>query len=429
MADLVLKGGHVIDPASGRDEPADIAFSDGKITEIGRDLPASGADIVDVHGLLVVPGLIDLHTHVYWGGTSLGVEAVEVARRSGTTTFAGAGTFHGFRRHVIEPSPLRIIPYLNVSFPGIFAVSAAVTVGECADLRLLDPRECVRVIKGNRDLVAGVKVRVGRNAGGASGVAPLDIALEVAEETGLAVMAHLDNPPPSRLEVLARLRRGDILTHCFRPFPNAPVQEDGQIREEVLEARRRGVIFDIGHGSGSFGFRTAEAMLAAGFLPDVISSDVHALSINGPAFDQLVTMSKFLCLEMALIDVIRASNRCPGSRPRPHRYRKVGHRRDRRCDRAQTRRKRFRIPRCPGRSSRRTAAAQGGRARGSRALVTPAAGIRSIGVGSRADFEVMNRAIAIHRTPRSHRFSRMHTMVLSFGSRPSRPICDAATKQ
>jgi len=241
------------------------------------------------------------------------IEAVEVARRSGTTTFvdagsAGAGTFHGFRRHVIEPSPLRIIPYLNVSFPGIFAVSAAVTVGECADLRLLDPRECVRVIKGNRDLVAGVKVRVGRNAGGASGVAPLDIALEVAEETGLAVMAHLDNPPPSRLEVLARLRRGDILTHCFRPFPNAPVQEDGQIREEVLEARRRGVIFDIGHGSGSFGFRTAEAMLAAGFLPDVISSDVHALSINGPAFDQLVTMSKFLCLEMALIDVIRASS-------------------------------------------------------------------------------------------------------------------------
>src|SRR6516164_8491622 len=283
MADLVLKGGHVIDPASGRDEPADIAFSDGKITEIGRDLPASGADIVDVHGLLVVPGLIDLHTHVYWGGTSLGVEAVEVARRSGTTTFVDAGS------------------------------AAAVTVGECADLRLLDPRECVRVIRGNRDLVAGVKVRVGRNAGGASGVAPLDIALEVAEETGLAVMAHLDNPPPSRLEVLARLRRGDILTHCFRPFPNAPVQEDGQIREEVLEARRRGVIFDIGHGSGSFGFRTAEAMLAAGFLPDVISSDVHALSINGLAFDQLVTMSKFLCLEMALIDVIRASTAAPAA--------------------------------------------------------------------------------------------------------------------
>ena len=318
MTDLVLRGGRVIDPASGRDETADIAFDDGKITEIARGLPASGAEIVDVRGLIVVPGLIDLHTHVYWGGTSLGVEAVEVARQSGTTTFvdagsAGAGTFHGFRRHVIEQSPLRIIPYLNVSFPGIFAVSAAVTVGECADLRLLDARECVRVIGANRDLIAGVKVRVGRNAGGASGVAPLDIALEVAEETGLPVMAHLDNPPPSRLEVLARLRRGDILTHCFRPFPNAPVQEDGQIREEVLEARRRGVIFDIGHGSGSFGFRTAEAMLTAGFLPDVISSDVHALSIKGPAFDQLMTMSKFLCLGMELTDAIRASTAAPAA--------------------------------------------------------------------------------------------------------------------
>src|SRR5580692_9390334 len=224
MTDLILRGGRVIDPASGRDETADIAFGDGKVTEIGRDLLASGAEIIDMRGLIVVPGLIDLHTHVYWGGTSLGVEAVEVARQSGTTTFVDAGsaspgTFHGFRRHVIELSPLRIIPDLNVSFPGIFAVSAAVTVGECADLRLLDPRECVRVIRANRDLIAGVKVRVGRNAGGASGVAPLDIALEVAEETGLPVMAHLDNPPPSRLEVLARLRRGDILTHCFARFP------------------------------------------------------------------------------------------------------------------------------------------------------------------------------------------------------------------
>ena len=228
MAELVLRGGRVIDPASGRDATADIAFGDGKVSAVGHDLAGSGAEIVDARGFLVVPGLIDLHTHVYWGGTSLGVDAAEVARRSGTTTFvdagsAGPGNFHGFRRHVIEPSPLRIIPFLNISFPGIFAFSASVMVGECADLRLLDLRECVRVIKANRDLIAGVKVRVGRNAGGASGAAPLDMALEVAEESALPVMAHLDNPPPSRLEVLSRLRRGDILTHCFRPFPNAPV--------------------------------------------------------------------------------------------------------------------------------------------------------------------------------------------------------------
>jgi dihydroorotase len=139
MTDLILQRGRVIDPASGRDEIADIVFGDGRVKAIGCDLPDRGAEIIDARGLLVVPGLIDLHTHVYWGGTSLGVDAAVVATRAGTTTFvdagsAGPGNFHGFRRHVIEPSPLRIIPFLNVSFPGIFAFSASVMVGECADL-------------------------------------------------------------------------------------------------------------------------------------------------------------------------------------------------------------------------------------------------------------------------------------------------------
>jgi dihydroorotase len=316
MADLILRGGRVVDSASGRDETADLAFADGKVSAVGPDLARDGGEVVDVRGLVVTPGLIDLHAHVYWGGTSLGVDAARVARRSGTTTFvdagsAGPGNFHGFRRHVIEPSPLRIIPFLNVSFPGIFAFGPSVMVGECADLRLLDPAECVRVIATNRELIAGVKVRVGRGAGGASGAAPLDIALEVAEAAGLPVMAHLDHPPPSRLEVLSRLRRGDILTHCFRPFPNAPVRVDGRVYEEVAAARERGVVFDIGHGRGSFGFRTAEAMLAAGFPPDVISSDVHTMSIDGPAFDQLVTMSKLLCLGMDLPAVVRAGAAAP----------------------------------------------------------------------------------------------------------------------
>jgi dihydroorotase len=318
MANLVLTGGRFIDPANGRDEIADIAFADGKVAAIGRDLPCAGAETIDVAGKLVTPGLIDLHTHVYWGGTSLGVDAAQVARTSGTTTFvdagsSGPGNFPGFRRHVIEPSPVRIIPILNISHAGIFAFSTTVMVGECADLRLLDPRDCVRVINANRDLIVGVKVRVGRTAGGNSGIAPLDMALEVAAETGLPVMAHLDHPPPSRLEVLSRLRRGDILTHCFRPFPNAPVAPDGRVREEVAAARERGVVFDIGHGGGSFGFRTAEGMLEAGFLPDTISSDVHALSINGPAFDQITTMSKLLSLGMELTAVIRASTAAPAA--------------------------------------------------------------------------------------------------------------------
>jgi dihydroorotase len=120
-------------------------------------------------------------------------------------------------------------------------------------------------------------------------------------------MAHIDDPPPSYEEVIERLRPGDILTHAFRPFPNAPTTAQGTIKRAVTEARERGVLFDIGHGKASFAFKTARAMLANGFHPDTISSDVHALCINGPAFDQVTTMSKFLCLGMPLNDVIAAS--------------------------------------------------------------------------------------------------------------------------
>lgn len=308
MNDLVLKGGRLIDPSQGIDKVTDVAFAGGKVSAVGDGL--LGRDTRDVKGKIVSPGLIDLHTHVYWGGTSLGVEAELLARTGGVTTCidagsAGPGNFNGFRRHVIEPSPVRILPYLNVTFPGIFAFSKSVMLGENVDMRLIDARETARVAREHKDLVLGIKVRVGRSASGDSGVKPLDIALEVAEETGLPVMAHLDAPPPSRHEVVSRLRKGDVLTHCFRPFPNAPVRPDGRIREEILAARARGVIFDIGHGSGSFGFGTTRGMLAAGFLPDVISSDVHVLSIEGPAFDLLTTMSKFLCLGLDLETVIK----------------------------------------------------------------------------------------------------------------------------
>jgi dihydroorotase len=120
-------------------------------------------------------------------------------------------------------------------------------------------------------------------------------------------MAHIDEPPPSYDDVVSRLRPGDVLTHAFRPFPNAPSTAQGTVRASVLAARKRGVLFDIGHGMGSFAFKTARAMLANGFLPDTISSDVHALCIKGPAFDQVTTMSKFLCLGMSLPEVIKAT--------------------------------------------------------------------------------------------------------------------------
>src|SRR5689334_15884922 len=311
--DLVLQGGHVIDPAHGLDAIANVAFAGGRVAAIGNDVkPGDAAESRDVSGRFVAPGFIDLHTHVYWGGTSLGVDATEAARQSGVTTLvdagsAGPGNFRGFFKHVIEPSEPRILAYLHISFAGIFAFSKRIMVGESGDLRLMSPADAVAIANEHRDTIIGIKVRVGRNAGGSSGVAPLDIALQVAAELGLPLMAHIDEPPPSYEDVLERLRPGDVLTHCFRPFPNSPVTGQGSIKPAVLEARQRGILFDVGHGMGSFAFKTARAMLAAGFMPDTISSDIHVLNLDGPVFDQATTLSKFLNLGAPLVDVIRAT--------------------------------------------------------------------------------------------------------------------------
>ncbi len=311
--DLILKGGHIVDPSQNLDGAADIAFAAGRVAAIGKDIKsAEGADIRDVSGRLVSPGFIDLHTHVYWGGTSLGVDATDAARQSGVTTLvdagsAGPGNFLGFLKHVIEPSDPRILAYLHVSFAGIFAFSKRIMVGESSDLRLMSPADAVAVANDHRDVIIGIKVRVGRNASGSSGAAPLDIALQAAEELALPLMCHIDEPPPSYEDVLDRLRPGDVLTHCFRPFPNSPVTGQGAIKPAVFAARQRGVLFDVGHGMGSFAFKTARAMLAAGFVPDTISSDLHILNLEGPVFDQATTLSKFLNLGMPLADVIRAT--------------------------------------------------------------------------------------------------------------------------
>jgi dihydroorotase len=311
--DLILRGGRVIDPSQKIDRVADVAFAGGKVAAVGDRLAGdANTDIRDVSGYIETPGLIDLHTHVYWGGTSLGIDAEQFARDSGVTTSvdtgsAGPGNFHGFRRHVIEPCQVRILAYLHVSFAGIYAFSERTMVGESEDIRMMAPIEAVEVANANRDLIVGIKVRVGRHASGTQGSNALGLALEVADEVGMPLMAHIDPPPPSYEEVIGRLRPGDVLTHAFRPFPNAPVTAQGKVKQAVVAARQRGVLFDIGHGKGSFAFKTARGMLANGFLPDTISSDVHTLCINGPAFDQVTTMSKFLCMGMSLNDVVAAS--------------------------------------------------------------------------------------------------------------------------
>ncbi|WP_131196099.1 amidohydrolase/deacetylase family metallohydrolase [Lichenihabitans psoromatis] len=310
--DLVLRNGRVIDPSQGIDRVVDVGFADGKVAAVADRLDSAGATVRDVTGRIVTPGLIDLHTHVYWGGTSLGIDAEMFARKSAVTTCvdtgsAGPGNFAGFRKHVIEPSAVRILPYLHVSFAGIYGFSSKIMVGEGHDIRLLAARDCLEVVEANRDLIVGIKVRLGRTASGTAGIVPLDVAEQVADQTGLPLMVHIDEPPPSYEAVVARLRPGDVLTHCFRPFPNSPVDGRGKVRLALIEARKRGVLFDIGHGMGSFSWVTARAMMDQGFPPDTISSDVHALCLEGPAHDLVTTLSKFLALGMPLADIIAAA--------------------------------------------------------------------------------------------------------------------------
>src|ERR1700691_4129993 len=232
--DLILRNGRVIDPSQNLDRVTDVAFAGGKVAKVGERLEDDGAEVRDVSGLIVTPGLIDLHTHVYWGGTSLGIDAEDFCRRSGVTTAidtgsAGPGNFAGFRKHVIERSQVRILAYLHVSFAGIYAFSQRVMVGESEEIRLMAPIDAIEVANASRDIIVGIKVRVGARASGRSGTVPLDIALQVADEVGMPVMAHIDDPPPSYEEVIARLRPGDVLTHAFRPFPNAPITAQGKV--------------------------------------------------------------------------------------------------------------------------------------------------------------------------------------------------------
>lgn len=315
--DLVLQGGRLLDPAAKSDAATDVAFRDGRVAAIGRGIAGERARrIIDVGGGIVVPGLVDLHTHVYWGATGLGVSAESVCCRSGTTTFvdagsAGAGNFAGFRRFVAESTRLRILAFLNVSYAGIFGFGSNLWVGECWDLRLLDRDECLRTVQANRDLIVGIKVRIGAEAGGPNGLRPLEIARDIADRLDLPIMTHVDMPPPSVIDVLSLLRPGDVWTHCFRGPPNSMVSAAGDLDTDILAARKRGVLFDVGHGFGSFSFAVARRMIAERIYPDSISSDVHAFNVNGPARDLLHVASKFLCLGMPLEDVVGRISSAP----------------------------------------------------------------------------------------------------------------------
>jgi len=296
---IILRGGRVLAFGDLGSLDADVLIVDGRIAAIGSDVAMDGT-VIDVRGAIIVPALTDIHTHIYWGATSLGVRPEVVARRSGTGVFvdagsAGAGNFPGLKAFIFEPSPFQTFAFLNISFAGIFGFSKRIMVGECCDMRLVDPQSCIDAAEAHPDKIVGIKVRAGRKAAGENGLRALEIALATAEQLGLPVMCHVDLDPPTIEDALGILREGDILTHCCRPAPNAAT-ENGQVRDVVWKARERGVHFDIGHGMGGFSFAVCRDMLSEGFAPDLISSDIHAMSVDGPAFDLLTTINKLIAL-------------------------------------------------------------------------------------------------------------------------------------
>ena len=314
--DLVLKGGRVIDELNGLDGSFELAVMGGKIAAVAPAIDAGEAKVRDVSGCVLAPGLIDIHTHVYHKATSLSVDPGFIARRSACTTLvdagsAGAGNYDGFRDYVMIQSPYRIFAFLNISFPGIFGFDKDVSIGEATLRSMLPVHRCVEKIEANRDRIIGVKVRIGGIVTGDLGLGALELALDAAEAVGLPLMTHIGHPPPSYSDVVDMLRPGDILTHCYRPDPNSAIGEDGKVLDAVWKARERGVLFDIAHGMGAFGYDTAEAALGDGFKPDLISSDVHVIAVAGPGYDMLHTISKLLNCGLALPEVIGMSTSRP----------------------------------------------------------------------------------------------------------------------
>lgn len=314
--DLVLKGGRVIDERNKIDGLFDVGIAGGKIAAVAPSLAPGSAKVRDVRGLVVAPGLIDIHTHVYHKATSLSVDPGFIARRSACTTLidagsAGAGNYDGFRDYVMAHSPYRILAFLNISFPGIFGFDKGLFIGEATLADMLPVDRCVAKIDANRDRIIGVKVRIGGAATEPLGIRALELALEASEQAGLPLMTHIGGPPPSYAEVVSMLRPGDILTHCYRPEPNSALDANGRILPEIRAARERGVLFDVAHGMGAFGYQSVEGALADGFLPDLISSDVHVVSLEGPGFDLLHTMSKLLNCGVSLAEVIGMSTSRP----------------------------------------------------------------------------------------------------------------------
>ncbi len=314
--DVLIAGGEVIDPSQRLRGQLDVAVAGDRIAEIGPQLPAGQArHVIDARGRLVMPGLIDLHVHAYRDHTTLGLDPDPLCAAGGVTTMldtgsAGSHNFPGFLRDVIVPAQTEVLALIHLSALGLATFNRT---GELLDRALADPDGVVATIRAHPRVAVGVKIRATARLMGAgeAGWANLRDAVAAARESRTMLMVHIGNTPMPVPEILELLEPGDCITHCFKGGSERILDRDGRVWPQVREAADRGVIFDIGHGSGSFQWEVAEAAIDQGFLPQTISTDLHTLNVNGPVFDLPTTMSKFLHMGLSLEQVVERSTLAP----------------------------------------------------------------------------------------------------------------------
>jgi dihydroorotase len=315
--DLVVKGGRVVDPSQSISAPRDVAISGTKIARLAPDIPAAEArNVLDAKGKIVTPGLIDVHTHVYDGVAPLGIPADPNCIAKGVTTAldagsAGAHTFPGLRKYVINVVDTRVFALLNISVVGQSTMSDDNPHGELLDLRYANPKLAIRTIEQNRDVILGVKIRLSGSIAGSHDLEALHLAREAADAVKLPLMVHIGGTHSTLDAILATLKKGDVVTHCYRGGDGGILDGNGRVLPSVRTAVARGVHLVVGHGAGSFSFDTAEKALKQELLPGTISSDVHQFNVNGPVFDLVTTLSKFLHMGLTLEQVIERSTANP----------------------------------------------------------------------------------------------------------------------
>jgi len=314
--DLVVKGGDVLDPSQSLRGKRDVGIRYGLVEAVEAEIPADRAlRVLDAAGKLVTPGLVDLHCHVYPYGSALGIPADELVPHQCTTTCvsagdAGANNFAAFRRHIVAQTRTRLYAFVHIANVGL----TPFPVAELYNIDFARTEDAARTLAENPDVVLGIKVRMSENVIAKHGLEPLKRAIMACEKagTGAKVMCHIGGVETVELmsQVLDLLRPGDILTHAYSGAPNLAgaftnIVQDGRLLPAALAAKRRGVIFDVGHGGGSFDYTMAEPAIAQGCPPDTISSDIHVFSGNTPGMPYLTwVMSKFLGLGFTLEQVV-----------------------------------------------------------------------------------------------------------------------------